>query len=75
MTTKTANILYVALVALFIMGLGTIIYRTFTLGSSADDYDIVCLDGHEYYRANFMAKGFLSIRLNDNGTPVNCIVR
>lgn len=47
-------------------------YTVWTLGDADDDYDIVCLGGHEYYRANFAAKGLLGIKLDDNGKPWKC---
>ncbi|MGD2065587.1 MAG: hypothetical protein PVI43_00270 [Candidatus Bathyarchaeota archaeon] len=51
---------------------GTMIYKTWTLGSDPDDYDTVCLDGHEYWYANFAMKAVLSVKLTDKGKPVNC---
>lgn len=48
------------------------IYHTYKLGSSEEDYSIMCIGGHEYYRTSFFNKGFLAIKLNDNGLPVNC---
>ncbi len=58
---------------LIILGIaGSITYHTYTLGSNQDDYEIVCIYGHEYYRANFMTKIALSIKLNDYGKPFKC---
>jgi hypothetical protein len=51
---------------------GWMIHKTWTLGDAENDYEIVCLGGHEYYRANFAAKGFLGIKLDDNGKPCKC---
>jgi len=34
----------------------------------------ICINGHEYYRANFAHKGFLGIHLND-GTPIKCTIK
>ncbi len=42
------------------------------LGNNENDYSIVCVYGHEYYRASFVAKGFLGIKLDDNGKPITC---
>jgi len=52
--------------------LGWMVYYTWTLGSDEDDYNIVCISGHEYWRANFSYKGFLGIKLDDDGKPVSC---
>ena len=49
-----------------------LIYRSHTLGGKESDYHTVCICGHGYYRANFAQKGFLSIRLNDDGTTAKC---
>ena len=38
---------------------GVMGYKSWTLGESEEDYSIVCIGGHEYYRANFSNKGFL----------------
>jgi len=42
------------------------------LGDDESDYDIICLGGHEYYRANFLQKGFMAIRMTGEGKPVQC---
>ena len=51
---------------------GFITYRTWTLGGSEKDYNIVCIGGHQYYRANYAHKGFLGIRLSSDGKPLKC---
>ncbi len=63
------GILCAIIVVIFVGWMG---YTVWTLGDDEKDYDIVCLGGHEYYRANFAAKGFLGIKLDDNGKPCNC---
>ena len=52
--------------------IGWVTYTLWTLGDDEKDYGIVCLGGHEYYRANFANKGFLGIKLDDNGKPCKC---
>lgn len=46
--------------------------RMWVSGSSEDDYRIVCIGGHEYYRTNFFYKTTLAIRMDDNGKPIQC---
>ena len=62
----------VGIVIMFVIFAGWMATKTWTLGNTEDDYEIVCLGGHEYYRANFAAKGFLGIKLDSNGKPLNC---
>ena len=57
---------------LAVVGVMSIGYRTWTLGSDKNDYDIICLEGHEYYKASFSGKGFLGIKLDVNGKPCRC---
>jgi hypothetical protein len=65
--------LFIAIVVAVLIGLGSVVYQVWTLGDEESDYDIVCLGGHQYWRANFAAKGFLGIKLDDAGKPVACI--
>jgi hypothetical protein len=62
----------IAITVAIVIGSGTLIYHTWTLGDDESDYGIVCLGGHQYWRANFAAKGFLGIKLDDAGKPVAC---
>lgn len=48
------------------------VQRLWTLGDNPEDYDIICLGNHEYWRANFMNKGLLAIALDDSGKPILC---
>jgi hypothetical protein len=64
--------LFIAIIVAVLIGLGSVVYHVWTLGDEESDYDIVCLGGHQYYRANFAAKGFLAIKLGDTGKPVAC---
>ena len=57
---------------IFLFGSIIFAYKTFTLGGDEKDYNIICLGGHEYWRANFMAKGFLGIKLSYEGKPISC---
>ena len=43
-----------------------------TLGSTEDDFEPVCIHGHTYYRANFGVKAMMGIKLDDEGKPVRC---
>jgi len=65
-------IIYWVIIILLFSFAGIAGYKTYTLGSDQNDYEILCLDDHQYWRANFMAKGFLAIKLNDEGKPVKC---
>jgi len=56
----------------FVMFSGWFFYKNAYIGSKQSDYEIVCIYGHQYYRANFFSKGLLAIRLNDRGEPVRC---
>jgi len=68
------NTIYVIILVVLLAVAGAMGYRTWTLGDSSEDYDIVCISGHEYWRANFSNKGFLGINLTDDGKPINCAV-
>ncbi len=57
---------------LFVLFAGWMSYTVWTLGDDTDDYEVICLGGHEYWRANFAAKGFMAVKLNNNGTPSVC---
>ena len=48
------------------------LYKNFNLGSKESDYEILCLNNHEYFKASFYTKGYLSINLNDSGLPIKC---
>lgn len=52
--------------------LGFMANKVWTLGANEDDYKVICLGGHQYWRANFAAKGFLAVKLNGDGTPAKC---
>ena len=70
-----AGLIIITLASVLVIGLiSTKVYKTQTLGSVEKDYSIVCIGGHEYWRATFTTKGFIGIKLNDDGTPVNCEV-
>jgi len=57
---------------LFLIGALAMTYHLWTLGDAEEDYSIVCLGGHEYWRANFATKGFLGIKLDRDGKSVEC---
>jgi hypothetical protein len=64
--------LLIAISVAAVIGLGSLVYHIWTFGDDESDYSIVCLGGHQYWRANFAAKGFLGIKLDDAGKPVMC---
>lgn len=70
--SKITGIIIFIFIILFFLTVGRIAYKTFTLGANEKDYTIVCIEGHQYYRANLLNKGFLGIRLDNDGKPVNC---
>jgi hypothetical protein len=47
--------------------------EVWALGKKSKDFEIVCINGHEYYRASFGSKGYLAIKLDYDGKPCNCI--
>jgi len=59
--------LFIILLISFVMG-----YKGCTSGSKSSDYKIVCIQGHQYFRSNFMQKMGLSIRLDSEGKPIPC---
>lgn len=69
MFNSIVSIILVILVLLF--AFFTIWYQQ-TLGNKSSDYHTICIEKHEYYRASFLTKGFLGIKLDDNGKPVSC---
>ena len=72
MKYRTGQFIYGTVMVAILAVAASIAYYTWTLGSDEDDYHIVCIGGHEYYRANFAYKGFLGIKLNDDGKPIKC---
>lgn len=40
--------------------------------SGSAKFDIICLDGHSYYKRSAGYNGYLAIKLDDNGKPVKC---
>lgn len=66
------QLIYLIIIIALLSFTGYMGYKTYTLGATQDDYGIVCLGGHQYWRANFAAKGFLAIKLNGKGSPVKC---
>lgn len=66
------KLFFIFLVITFFLLTGYTLYELFTIGSDEEDYDIVCIHGHEYYRANLLSKGFIVIHLTDEGKPIKC---
>lgn len=62
----------VVMVISLIVFIASFALRTWTSGSVEDDYRIICIGGHEYYRINFFYKTTLAIRMDDNGKPIQC---
>jgi hypothetical protein len=46
--------------------------KLWTTGTDSDDYDTVCIKGHEYHVANFLTKIASAIILDDDGKPIKC---
>ncbi len=69
MASKIFGIMVILLMLSFILFSA---FKSATLGSSSSDYKAVCIDGHQYWRASYIGKGFLAIRLTESGTPVIC---
>ena len=65
------KLIVLAVACVLVLAVGAI-YKVWTLGEDEEDYEIICLGGHEYWRANFAAKGFLAVKLTDDGRPVEC---
>ena len=61
----------VMLISLMVV-LVSLAHKVWTSGSSEDDYKIVCIGGHEYYRTSFLYKSTLAIRMDDSGKPIKC---
>lgn len=59
-------------IALFAALVGFIPYYVYTFGNDEDDYEIICLGGHEYWKMNFLTKTSLAVKLNSDGKPVSC---
>ena len=39
---------------------------------SSKYFDIICIGGHQYYQRWAGDRGYLAIRLTDNGKPIRC---
>ena len=72
MKESTQAIVALSTVVLLLSFAGWMAYKGWTTGGTEDDYDVICLGGHQYYRANFAQKALLGIRLTDDGKPVKC---
>lgn len=66
------SILSKILVILILFFISFIIWHHQTLGNKSSDYHTICIEKHEYYRISFFTKGFLAIKLDNNGKPVSC---
>jgi hypothetical protein len=71
----TKSILSAIAALLILLSIGVSIYYQSTLGDSENDYKIVCIYGHKYYKSSFFSKGFLAIKLDDEGRPADCIIK
>ena len=72
MKDSTKGLLSIVLAISFVIFIGWMIYKNWTTGAADSDYKIVCIGGHQYYRANFVQKALLGIRLTDDGKPIKC---
>ena len=60
------------IVFIFLALLAILYWNIANLGKDGSDYSEVCIGGHTYYNANFLAKGMTAIKLDSNGKPVKC---
>lgn len=60
-------------IAAIIFGLmvGTV-YKAWSLGDHESDYETICIGGHEYWTANFLMKGLITTKMDDDGLPIKC---
>ncbi len=72
--SKMDSIIYFVGLLIAIVFIGYMWYTSSTLGKVDSDYSTVCIGGHEYNRGSFASKGFLAIKLTDDGKPIKCIV-
>ena len=73
MKGKTKATIYYVIVGLIVFLVFFFVApKLWFLGGAEKDYKIIYLGGHEYYRANFLAKGLLGIRLDEKGKPIKC---
>ena len=63
------HLIYVLIVLIITIPLSL---KNCSTGNKPEDYKIICIEGHEYYKANFMAKIALSIKLDPDGKPIAC---
>jgi len=66
---------WIVLVVLSVLLAGTVAVlftKIITLGDAQDDYSIICLGGFKYYKADFLAKGFITVVLDNEGKPTKC---
>jgi len=69
---KGSEKILTTMMGLMIVGVFAIAYYTWTLGDDENDYEIVCINGHEYYRTNFAQKTAVAIKLDNDGKPILC---
>ena len=68
------EVLYsIGLFIIIIISLGGM-YKGCKSGSKSSDYEIICIQGHEYLRSNYMQKMGLSIKLDKDGKPIPCLI-
>ena len=70
--SKLWDILYLIGLIIVILGVSTMGYKGCVSGSKSSDYKIICIQGHEYVRSNFMQKMGLAIKLDKEGRPIPC---
>ena len=69
---KAQEVFYGVVIFVMILVVVYTSYNTWTLGGDEDDYHVVCIGGHQYYRANFLQKMGIAPKLDDDGKPVKC---
>ena len=70
---NTITVLYaVLLFAVFSISIYSV-YRYTTLGNKNSDFKKICIEEHIYYKASFVSKGFMAIKLDTDGKPIKCV--
>ncbi len=69
---QDSNLFFYCFIAVIVLFIGIMFYKNITLGEKSSDYKIICINGQEYYRANFMTKMGLTICLDVEGKPIPC---
>lgn len=69
---KISEIIYMGLVIGLVIGAILFANKLWNFGTSGDDFDKVCIGGHEYYVASFTQKAMAALIVDDSGKPIKC---